>query len=166
MVAIGALGLILLLAGLLRDAVDLAYDAGGNGCRTLTSASARDLTWALAPVRLLLVAWVIATALGLASKLSADDPARLRGTRTVALVGSAVLALGLMPFVGAIPLMAIWAIVVLWPLSIATLVLVCLRAPVSRGLWLWLTGSWIVVTGMILPVVLAVLTRTGEIPIC
>ncbi len=166
MAAIGGLALILLLAVVLRGAVELAHDESGSGCRTLTAASARDLTWALAPVRLLLVAWVIGTGLGLASKLGANDPERLRSTRRIALAGSAVLALALMPFVGAIPLMAMWAVFILWPVSIATLIAVCLRAPVSRRRWLWLAGGWIVLTGMVLPVALAVVTRTGEIPIC
>ena len=158
---------ILLLAGLMRDVVDLAYDESGNGCSSLTATSSRELAWAMAPVRVLLVLWVIGSALGLASKLSADAPERLSDTRKYAAVGAVFLSFALMLFVGipdfivaAIP----WAVLAL--LTLAVFVLACLRAPASRGRWLWFSAVWLLATGILLPLALVTLTRPGEVPIC
>lgn len=157
---------ILLLAGLVRHAVDLTYDEGGSGCRYLTATSSRELAWAMAPVRGLVVLWVIASALGLASKLSADAPERLSDTRKYVVVGAVLLSLALMLFVGTDVLAAAlpWAV-----LTLSTLVFVvlgCLLAPVSRGLWLVVAVVWLLGTGIVLPVALVALTRPGEIGIC
>ena len=163
--AVVSLGGILLSAALLRSAVDFAYD-DSSGCRYLTATSAAALAWVMAPVRVLLVAWVIASALGLAGKLAADAPERLTDTRKYAVVGAVFLALALMLFVGADVLSAIVPLVLLVPLTLTVVVLLCLRAPVSRGRWLWLSVIWLLGTGIVLPVVLVILTRSGEVASC
>ena len=47
-------GILLALAALLRGTVELVYNDPGSGCRQLTAASATNLKWVLAPVRVVL----------------------------------------------------------------------------------------------------------------
>lgn len=157
---------ILVLAGLVRNAVHLSYDESGSGCRSMTETSSTHLAWAMVPVRILVIAWVIGSALGLAGKLSADAPERLTDTRKYAVVGSVLLSLALMLFVGTNILATILPWVVLAGFTLVFVALGCLLAPVSRGLWLWLAVTWLLATGILLPVALVAVTRTQEILSC
>ena len=168
-VAAALLGGILVAAAALHDAVHLAYDSPNGVCRTLTVASAHDLSSALRPVRFLVAVWVVATGAALTACLSRAVGARplvwLGGALTVA-----VFAVWEQAFIGTDVLSAFFPLAILWPLVVATVVASVAAAVVRRrdpaAPWLWTSAAWLLVAGGALPVALLRITADGAIRSC
>jgi hypothetical protein len=167
--AAAALGATLAAAAALHAGLTLSYDQSGNGCRTLIGASAHDLAWAMAPVRVLVAAWVLWTGFALWSRvvkagdLGAD--AQVGGW-----FATAVLAGWLQVFIATDWLSAFAPLVALWLAVLAAAVVaagfaVARRSRPAAGR-LWPVGGWLLLTGAALPVGLLALTGNGEILSC
>ncbi len=150
-----ALAVIVVLAALAKDGVELVYEQSGNGCRHLTGASNRDLEAALLPVRILVVFWVLATGMLLAFEGAAADwrPAAL---------GVPLLAAAEMVSIGTDALSAAFPLLALWVISIAVAAVLVTLALRRRSAWAWLGVAWLAVV----TVALVAVSGDGAIRSC
>jgi hypothetical protein len=165
-----ALVAVLVAAAALHGTVTLVYDTSGNGCRTLMDASARELTRAMVPVRLLVVAWILATGVALSGRLSrtagrARDSVQVAGT-----AGAVLLAIWLQFFIGTdalallVPLAGLWLLVLIAVLVLVAVAMAQRHRPAAPRIWS-LTG-WLLLTGGALPVLLHAVTDSGAVRSC
>lgn len=157
----------------MRHGLTLSYDERGNGCRSLTGASAWTLELALLVPRLALVAWCGLTAAALQVRAARERGEAGIGRRSAGRRGALwgfVLAFVL---AGRDPLMAFVLIpYVFLPCTVCVLVW---AVSAARRAWRrgggppWWTGLWLgwwLLTGVVLPVVLVALVDAGAVSSC
>lgn len=159
---------ILMLAGVLRYSVlDLQYESPNGVCSYLIDVSAGALQKAMLPVRALLFGWILATGYLLTRCLDAA------GSTPLAIAcgwSAACFAIATQAFVAMDPLMALFLLPAIWVATGIVLLGSSVWAVVRRGqpsaVWhhTWLV--WMAFVGLVLPLLLVILTDTGEVSSC
>jgi len=172
----GAVGILVVIVAAfiaVRHGLTLSYDKRGNGCQSLTGASAWTLELALLVPRLALVAWCGLTAAALQVRAARERGEAGIGRGSAGLRGALWGFLLAFVLAGRDPLMALVLIpYVFLPCA------VCGLAWAVRATWRawrrgggppWWTGLWLawwLLAGLVLPVTLVVLADSGAVSSC
>jgi hypothetical protein len=147
--------LILIFASVTRNLADIETIDVGSSCANLAPGEGRELFWVVLPTRILVAGWIGWTGLWLCR--------RIESRTNLWVVGALVVATQF--FIGVEALVGL-LLVPLWAAALVLVIVAIVRAVRRRQPWAWVWAGWLVLVVSGLPIMLLLLTSSGEVSLC